>query len=568
MTATQMESHCPSDSSEQGGQDAGVHSRLPRIGLALSGGGFRAALFHLGAIRRLEEIGVMKYVDTISAVSGGAIIASYYQLIMKEELAKRLTQDPKNCKDCERDINKHRMEIYDKIHCAFVRNIVYSNIRSRSLLFGLFYYPHRFLRALFIRTYSRSDLVEHEFEKRFFQGSTLASLYYENAPSQLAWTKCSTGTLVPKGVRWQDVGPKVAINATSLIRGRLRTFVPFSQAKAHARSTPELAQVNAVRLSKIVGASMAVPGVFSPRVILGDQLVDGGVLDNQGIEYLIKADPPCQIIIVSDASGQLKAIHRNLRYWKVLRRALNLTLYKVAKGKSDKLKLWKSSGINRLDILSDIYCSRQIEHSLPRDLVEEIVALRTDLDQFGCVETEALIYHGYACIDSALRSCQGLADIHSIFENVNCDPDKSSNNLGEVFPLMYNIQTKAAQTKSPHRAVKKILSYGRFNLLVYRACRRYPLRVGLGFGLELILTALGLAVFVGEVGPWIMRVVCALSGSVGLAVLCLFFVPFILYLLSWLGFVRLGRLVKRLDKNEYNELVCSHDGTSELTDSE
>ena len=37
-----------------------------RISLALSGGGFRAALFHLGVIRRLEELGIMKHVHTIS----------------------------------------------------------------------------------------------------------------------------------------------------------------------------------------------------------------------------------------------------------------------------------------------------------------------------------------------------------------------------------------------------------------------------------------------------------------------------------------------------------------------
>ena len=46
------------------------------IGLALSGGGFRAAIFHLGIIRRLEELGIMKDVDVISAVSGGSIIAT------------------------------------------------------------------------------------------------------------------------------------------------------------------------------------------------------------------------------------------------------------------------------------------------------------------------------------------------------------------------------------------------------------------------------------------------------------------------------------------------------------
>src|SRR5206468_1770941 len=43
------------------------------ISLCLSGGGFRAALFHLGAVRRLNEVGLLSKVDTFSSVSGGSI---------------------------------------------------------------------------------------------------------------------------------------------------------------------------------------------------------------------------------------------------------------------------------------------------------------------------------------------------------------------------------------------------------------------------------------------------------------------------------------------------------------
>ena len=37
-----------------------------KIGLALSGGGFRASIFHLGVIRRLEELGIMQDVNVMS----------------------------------------------------------------------------------------------------------------------------------------------------------------------------------------------------------------------------------------------------------------------------------------------------------------------------------------------------------------------------------------------------------------------------------------------------------------------------------------------------------------------
>src|SRR5262245_60775439 len=44
-------------------------------GLALSGGGFRASLFHVGALWRLNEMGWLPRLDRISSVSGGSITA-------------------------------------------------------------------------------------------------------------------------------------------------------------------------------------------------------------------------------------------------------------------------------------------------------------------------------------------------------------------------------------------------------------------------------------------------------------------------------------------------------------
>ena len=51
-----------------------------RIGLALSGGGYRAAAYHIGALRALHKLGMLDKVDVISSVSGGSIIAAYYAL--------------------------------------------------------------------------------------------------------------------------------------------------------------------------------------------------------------------------------------------------------------------------------------------------------------------------------------------------------------------------------------------------------------------------------------------------------------------------------------------------------
>src|ERR1044071_6725287 len=45
------------------------------IALCLSGGGYRAMLFHLGSLWRFNEAGLLLNLERISSVSGGSIIA-------------------------------------------------------------------------------------------------------------------------------------------------------------------------------------------------------------------------------------------------------------------------------------------------------------------------------------------------------------------------------------------------------------------------------------------------------------------------------------------------------------
>jgi patatin-like phospholipase len=45
----------------------------PKIGLALSGGGIRAAVFHLGVLRRLAAENLLEAVSSLSTVSGGSL---------------------------------------------------------------------------------------------------------------------------------------------------------------------------------------------------------------------------------------------------------------------------------------------------------------------------------------------------------------------------------------------------------------------------------------------------------------------------------------------------------------
>ena len=58
----------------------------PKLGLALSGGGHRAAFFHIGVFAKLAELGLLCRVEVISTVSGGSIVGALYYLHVKNLL--------------------------------------------------------------------------------------------------------------------------------------------------------------------------------------------------------------------------------------------------------------------------------------------------------------------------------------------------------------------------------------------------------------------------------------------------------------------------------------------------
>src|SRR5690348_12868481 len=57
-----------------------MNSYADRIGLALSGGGFRASLYHLGVVRFLRDARILPRITHITSVSGGSIFAAHLVL--------------------------------------------------------------------------------------------------------------------------------------------------------------------------------------------------------------------------------------------------------------------------------------------------------------------------------------------------------------------------------------------------------------------------------------------------------------------------------------------------------
>ena len=84
---------------------------------------------------RLEELGIMKYVHTISAVSGGSIIAAYYVIEMEKRLRRRreeLAEDPDS-------LDKIRLQVFEDIAGCFFQALDH-NLRSRAMVFSPFYH--------------------------------------------------------------------------------------------------------------------------------------------------------------------------------------------------------------------------------------------------------------------------------------------------------------------------------------------------------------------------------------------------------------------------------------------
>jgi hypothetical protein len=77
-------------------RDAPPHpgADAPRLGICCSGGGIRSAAFNLGALQALDEAGVLRRADHLSAVSGGAFIASAYAVASRHSDHELLARKP------------------------------------------------------------------------------------------------------------------------------------------------------------------------------------------------------------------------------------------------------------------------------------------------------------------------------------------------------------------------------------------------------------------------------------------------------------------------------------------
>lgn len=271
-----------------------------KIGLALSGGGFRATVYHLGTLQKLKELNLLDKIDVISSNSGGSITAAAYGLYGAdfkkfEEIVLAGVQ--------KSVIKKMIFSYHFLLPAAIIlvllgviAGLLFTNLAWLSLLLLLAILV-LFLNYQF-KIFRLSRVIEHIYNDFFFNRTQLKEL-------------------LP--------GVDIVMNSTNVETGRPFTFSRDAMGDStYLYPKDGGASIQFIQsefpVARAVTASTCVPFLFSPVQISKDyyknkqdvnrakpRLVDGGVYDNQGVHKLTQKNSHyrCEIIIVSDAGNKM-----------------------------------------------------------------------------------------------------------------------------------------------------------------------------------------------------------------------------------------------------------------------
>jgi len=338
------------------------------IALCLSGGGYRAMLFHVGSLWRLNELGYLPKLARVSSVSGGSITAGVLGLSWS-----KLGFDATGV-----------AHDFDARVVAPIRALARRTIDRKAVFTG------------FLSPGSISDKLANAYRKHLFGDATLQSL--------------------------PDDPPRFVINATNVQSGALWRFMkPYMRdwrvGEVRKPDTP---------LAVAVAASSAFPPVLSPaglRLRTSDFsvgsgadlqhepyttdviLTDGGVYDNLGLETVWKK---FRNILVSDAGGEMQPDPYPKRHWaghtlrilsiidnQVRSLRKRQIIGSFAKGFRSGAYWGIRSDIAAYDLADALDCSYE--------MTLRLADVATRLKKLDDTTQERLINWGYAISDAAMR---------------------------------------------------------------------------------------------------------------------------------------------------------------------
>jgi predicted acylesterase/phospholipase RssA len=341
---------------------------MDTIGLSLSGGGFRATLYHLGVVRFLRDAHLLSKTTEIASVSGGSILAAHLAL----NWHRYNSDDVKDFDAAAKEIIKFTQ--------LDVRNHIVRRIPLQLPLRLISKIPF-----VDLPTPAPNELLANYY-KRF--------LFGEKCLFELPET------------------PNLNILATSVSTGGLAIFnrdgLWVERREGRNTRTSKKIPGQLARVARVVAASSAFPGFFSPvRFTAADlgvhegefpteYFTDGGVYDNLGVrafEWLGQNNHGHTRILVSDAGKPFQVLpDASFGFFGQSIRATDILWDRVWQLENENFGDKKGFVFLRMTQNVDLLEDSSALHPLVQT---EVQTIRTDLDRFSDQEINVLVQHGY-----------------------------------------------------------------------------------------------------------------------------------------------------------------------------
>ncbi len=298
-----------------------VSTSKNKLGLSLSGGGYRATAFHLGSLNALHKLDLLKKVEVISTISGGSITGAYYCLEKNnyENFQASLYDGLQSKNIIKRVVFSFRIFLFFIVTLIYLGGAFYTLFTVYPWAFPLLLILYFFIVIKFqFYLFPISSEIEKAYDAFFFENKQLGDL-----PST----------------------PVLAIGSTNI-----QTTRPFTFSKTYMQdSSYDKMNIHfkpkGFPISRAVMASSCVPFAFTPIRIDRDYfvepadfdrihpiLVDGGVYDNQGIHKLTqKGQFECSHVITSDAGGGDKKEIKISNTFSLLLRIVDVFMSRIKK---------------------------------------------------------------------------------------------------------------------------------------------------------------------------------------------------------------------------------------------